>query len=101
MGQKGNLPIEDMRGPDGYEDTNINPEKVAKKISDILTIGRADKVLEVGCEAGMLAQYLDCDYMGIDYSKSLVKKHIWILKNSVLHGHANNLMFKAKSFEKK
>jgi len=98
--RKGNSMTTDLKELDGYESTNIEPQKVAEQISKILEISKHDKILEVGCGSGMLAQYLECDYVGIDYSKSLVKKHIKLLGNSVLHGYANDLVFKDNSFDK-
>ena len=98
--RKGLLNTTDLKELDGYEATTIKPDEVAHKIANILDIQRTDKVLEVGCGAGMIAQYLDCDYVGVDYSKSLVKKHIQLLGNSVLQCQANNLIFKDKSFDK-
>jgi len=66
-----------------------------------LDIKETDSVLEVACGAGGLAQYINCgSYVGVDYSTSLVKKHIQILNNSVLHGEANDLIFKDKTFDK-
>lgn len=90
----------DLLAYDGYEATQINMEEVAAEIIDRLDIKKTDKVLEVGCGAGALAQYLDCDYVGVDYSPTLVKKHIEILNNSVLTGEAADLIFKDKSFDK-
>lgn len=98
--RKGRLEIEDLKELDGYEETTIDPKVVANKITKILDIKPTDKILEVGCGAGMLAQYLNCDYIGVDYSQSLVKKHIKLLSNSVIHGSANNLIFKDNSFNK-
>lgn len=90
----------DLLAYDGYEATQIDMEAVAKEIVTRLDIRKEDRVLEVGCGAGALAQYLDCDYVGIDYSPSLVQKHIEILHNSVLVGEAGDLIFKDKSFDK-
>ncbi len=98
--KKGSLETNNLKELDGYEDTTIEPKFVAEQITKILDIKSTDKILEVGCGAGMLAQYLECDYIGIDYSKSLVKKHIQLLGNSVIHSSANNLVFKDNSFDK-
>jgi len=98
--KKGDLETTDLIVLDGFENHEINPQEIADKISNQLDLNQNDKVLEIGCGAGMIAQYLKCNYVGVDYSKSLVKKHIKILNNSVLHGLANNLLFKDKTFDK-
>ena len=43
---------------------------------------------------------MDCDYTGIDYSPTLVRRHIELLHNPVLVGEAANLPFKDKTFDK-
>lgn len=91
---------DDLLAYDGYEATQVNMQEVAAEIISRLDIKKEDKVLEVGCGAGALAQYLECDYVGIDYSPTLVDKHIKILGNSVLVGEAADLIFKDKSFDK-
>ena len=98
--RKGNLETDDLKELDGFEATTINPEEVVHQIAEILKIKKSDKVLEVGCGAGMIAQYLDCNYVGIDYSKSLVKKHIELLKHFVLVAKADDIPFKDKYFDK-
>ena len=75
-------------------------EEVASCITKEMDIRPTDKVLEIGCGAGALAQYLKCDYVGVDYSETLVRKHIELLGNSVLVGVAGDLIFKDKSFDK-
>ncbi len=98
--RKGKADGNDLLSFDGYEATQVDMEEVAKQITKRLDIKKGDKVLEVGCGAGAIAQYLDCDYTGIDYSHTLVKKHIEILHNSVLTGEAADLPFKDHSFDK-
>ncbi len=98
--RKGLLATDDLGVLDGYEYTEITPEEVAQRITKILDIKKEDRILEVGCGAGAVAAYLDCHYVGIDYSFPLVKKHIKILNHQVLYGEANNLIFKDKSFDK-
>ena len=100
--KKGNLNTIDLKLLDGFEDTNIDSEYVARKIIKKLGIIPSDRVLEVGCGAGMIAKHISpaCNYVGIDYSKSLVKKHIKILNNSVLVAEANNIPFKDNYFDK-
>nr|WP_314466012.1 class I SAM-dependent methyltransferase [uncultured Clostridium sp.] len=98
--RKGKAEGNDLLSFDGYEATQVDMEEVARQITKRLNIQKGDKVLEVGCGAGAIAQYLDCDYTGIDYSHTLVKKHIEILHNSVLTGEAADLPFKDHSFDK-
>lgn len=88
--------IEDLLAFDGYERTQVDMKEVAAEISRRLDIQKEDKVLEVGCGAGALAQYLDCDYTGIDYSPTLVRRHIELLHNPVLVGEAANLPLKTR-----
>ncbi|AMP97401.1 Methyltransferase [Pedobacter cryoconitis] len=97
---KGNTTINNLKELDGFDHTNIDESLVGKEITSILKIQESDNVLEVGCGAGMIAQFLKCNYVGIDYSKSLVEKHIQILHNSVLYGQANDLVFKDRIFDK-
>lgn len=98
--RKGKAEGNDLLAFDGYEATQVDMEEVARQITKRLDIQKNDKVLEVGCGAGALAQYLDCDYTGMDYSHTLVKKHIEILHNSVLTGEAADLPFKDHTFDK-
>jgi len=98
--RKAMTPVNDPKEIDGYEKTNIDPKIVAKKITEIMNIGENDKVLEVGCGAGMIAQYLKCNYIGIDYEPLMVKRHIELFQNSVLICEANDLIFKDNSFDK-
>jgi len=99
--RKGNGNTKSLEELDGYEDTSANVKEIARQIVKELDIKETDKVLEVACGAGGLAQYIKCgEYVGVDYSTSLVKKHIELLNNSVLHGEANDLIFKDKTFDK-
>ena len=98
--RKGNTPSDTLEEFDGYEDTCADVHEIADKITNAINITENDTILEVACGAGGLAQYLKYkQYVGVDYSSSLVKKHIEILKNSVLEGEANDLIFKDKSFD--
>lgn len=90
----------DLKFLDGFEDTEIDFYLVVCGIVESLKIGKEDSILEVGCGAGALAQYFKSQsYVGIDYSKSMVRRHIELLRNSVLYGEADDLPFKNKSFD--
>lgn len=100
--RKGNTEgtIDDLLAFDGYEATKVDMEEVSHEIMNRLDIQKQDTVLEVGCGAGALARYLDCKYVEIDYSPTLVQKHIELLHHSVLVGEAADLPFKDHSFDK-
>ncbi|MBE6062957.1 MAG: class I SAM-dependent methyltransferase [Clostridium butyricum] len=98
--RKGRGNTKDLSELDGYENTTANVKEIAQNIIKELDIKETDSVLEVACGAGGLAQYIKCaKYVGVDYSTTLVQRHIELLHNSVLHGEANDLIFKDKTFD--
>ncbi len=100
--QKGEMKgtIDDLYVYDGWEKSKADIQTTADRISQELNIHPEDKVLEVGCGAGALAQYMNCQYYGIDYSQPLIKKHMEFFGNSVLYAEANDIPFKDKYFDK-
>ena len=99
--RKGRGETNNLAELDGYRSTTADVKEITQNIIKELDIKETDKVLEVACGAGGLAQYINCaQYVGVDYSSTLVKKHIELLKNSVLYGEANDLIFKDNSFDK-
>ena len=89
-GQKESL---DLKALNGHDKTSINPIVVVKRINELLGIKDDTKILEVGCGAGMLAEHFNCDYVGIDYSHTLINKHKKILGNKVYVCEADKLFF--------
>jgi cyclopropane fatty-acyl-phospholipid synthase-like methyltransferase len=57
---KGNMPgtKEDIRKFEGYENSSAQFAYIAQRISETLELHPNDKLLEVGCAAGALSQYL-------------------------------------------
>ena len=98
--RKGDSDIVDLKTLSGHEKTPIDPQGLASLISENMELAPEDKVLEIGAGAGMIAQYLECDYTGSDYSLSLCEKHQQILGNRVVHCEANCLPFEDNSFDK-
>ena len=98
--KKGNSTLIDLRTLDGFENTSLDEKAAAAAIIRQMNIQRDNKILEVGCGAGMISQFLDCDYTGIDYSSSLLAKHRALVKKNVYYGEANSLPFDDKAFDK-
>jgi len=97
--RKGTEETEDLVRLNGYEKTNIDPGLVADQIKKIFSLNAESRVLEIGCGAGMIAQFLDCNYVGVDYSETLVEKIKNILKVEAFVSHVNELPFEDNSFD--
>ncbi|HEY7739388.1 MAG TPA: class I SAM-dependent methyltransferase [Steroidobacteraceae bacterium] len=99
--RKGRTETTDLRTLDGFENTTIDPQAVARQIVAILGLGPGVSVLEVGCGAGMLAQYIPGDYTGVDYSPAMVKKFLELQPGrSARVSGADRLPFADRSFDK-
>lgn len=97
--RKGREPTADLVALDGFEHTTIDPERVARAIGAALQIEPGDRVLEVGCGAGMLALYLECDYVGVDYSPAMVRRFNSLHARPAIICQADDLLFRDKSFD--
>ena len=99
--RKGRENTADLCVLNGHENTNFctSAPQVVEKICAALKIDDHHSVLEVGCGAGMLAQYFNCNYAGVDYSSSLIQKHKDILGNNVCVAEAASLPFKDNSYD--
>ncbi len=91
---------DDIRVYDGWEKSTADMEETAVKITKLLDIKPTDRVLEVGCGAGGLAQYMRCDYIGIDFSETLVKRCMEFYQKSAVLSEANDIPFKDLYFDK-
>jgi len=89
----------DIKLLNGYEKVNISPLDIANKLNEVLKIKEESKVLEIGAGAGMISQFLKCDYIGTDVSQGMCKRHIQLLGKSVVQCEANNIPFKNNVFD--
>ena len=85
---------------DGWEKSETEIEVIAEKIKTKLDIKKEDRILEVGCGAGGIAQFIDCDYIGIDFSKPLTEKCMLFFQKTAICAEANNLPFRDGVFDK-
>ena len=99
--RKGNEETLDLCVLNGHENTNFcsSAPLVVEKIRSALGAKDSHNILEIGCGAGMLAQFFNCSYTGVDYSESLIKKHRDILGNTVFVAEASKLPFGDNSFD--
>lgn len=100
--QKGDMigTKDDIAIYDGWEKATTSMEVIAKRITDVIDIKETDSVLEVGCGAGGLARFLNCDYIGIDFSKPLTKKCMEFYNLPAICSEANQIPFKDNYFDK-
>tara|TARA_Y100000591_G_C21691934_1_gene623599 strand:- start:336 stop:965 length:630 start_codon:yes stop_codon:yes gene_type:complete len=85
----------------GYDDTDFDPINTFEDIIKVLGIQKGNKVLEIGCGAGLFTQLFQTnyDYYGIDYSRSLINKNIKLNNSLVYNCEASNTPFKDKYFD--
>lgn len=90
----------DIRIYDGWEKSTSDMSEIAQKVKEILNVTANDRVLEIGCGAGGLAQFFDCEYIGIDFSKPLTEKCMNFFQKSAIYAEANDIPFRDKYFDK-
>ena len=97
---KGNENINDLYVLNGWEETNFDPKLLVGNIINKLNINKSESIMEYGCGSGLLSLYLnDYEYYGLDYSASLVSKHIKLLNNIVFNFSSSETIFKSKYFD--
>ncbi len=99
--RKGRTDTADLRTLDGFESTTIDPVVVARRITEILDLHPDERVLEVGCGAGMLARHMAGIYTGVDYSPAMIGKFLALQPGkSAEVSEARKLRFADRSFDK-
>lgn len=83
----------------GWTNTITSADEIAKKLVEFLEIEKDSKVLEIGCGAGGLAQYMNCNYIGIDYSDTSAKKCMEFFQKPAITCEANKLPFADNYFD--
>ena len=97
---KGIEDTSDLYMLNGWENTAFDPHKLITNIINTLYINKDEKILEIGCGAGLLSTFLkDYDYFGLDYSITLVSKHIQLLENIVINFSCTDIIFKDNYFD--
>jgi ubiquinone/menaquinone biosynthesis C-methylase UbiE len=98
--KKGAENTDDLKLLNGYEQTDIDAERLVSHINEVLGISPIHSILDVGCGAGYVAQFItNNDYVGIDKSASLVSKMIGCTGKVAVRSDANALPFKDKAFD--
>jgi len=101
---KGLSESEDLLFLDGYEHLGIdfNSASLHDGIVNCLGCNSGDSILEVGCGAGFLSREFSSEYnyVGCDYSQSLVDKHRRMFPKHVIHcAEASKLPFSDNEFD--
>ena len=100
---KGSSESTDLLFLDGYEhlDSDFSSKQIANEIIETLGIRKTNTVLEVACGCGFLSREFNdyCNYVGVDYSEAIIKKHKIMFNHEVFTCEANNLFFDDNSFD--
>jgi cytidyltransferase-like protein len=92
----------ELRTLSGYEFTAFNPVVAWADMVKVFNIQPTNDILEVGCAAGYIAAEVtktNHEYIGVDFSHTLIKKHIQLLGHSVMVSEAASLPFADNSFD--
>lgn len=91
---------------DGYAGFDVLTVKIlSNELIEILNIKEDSKILEIGCGAGAISQFLytnfnKYDYTGIDFSEKLIKYHSNKFPNhKLINCEANKIPLDSKSFD--
>ena len=98
---KGQTTSNNLFDINGYDDTDFNYKQTFEHIIKKLGINEGDRILEIGCGAGMFTKLFmnDYNYYGIDYSRSLINKNIELNNSVVYNCEASDTPFKDKYFD--
>lgn len=87
----------------GWEhlDIDVDSKSIVEQIIKQTNTKSTDKILEVGCGAGLLSrEFKNYDYTGVDYSAPLIDKHKKLFSSHNVHvAEANNLPFNDNEFD--
>jgi cytidyltransferase-like protein len=96
-GQEG---VDDLCVLNELESTKFDAELFINHVINVLKIENKSSILEIGCGSGLLSKYLNhYDYIGIDYSSSLVAKHVKLLDSIGLNFNYVDVIFKDNFFD--
>tara|TARA_Y100000589_G_C27152767_1_gene629615 strand:- start:315 stop:1310 length:996 start_codon:yes stop_codon:yes gene_type:complete len=98
--KKGAINTQDAYLLNGWEETEFKPEILIKNIEKNMNMNENDRLLEMGCGAGLLSTFFKkYRYFGVDKSCSLVNKHINMFNNIVLNFSSVDVIFKNNYFD--
>jgi len=85
----------------GYDDTLFDPHTIYNNIITKFNLKCNEKILEIGCGAGLISQFFnnDYDYYGIDYSYNLIIKNIKLFNSKLFNCEATSTPFKNNYFD--
>lgn len=90
----------DVRLLTGYEGTDFDPAPYAERWKSEVQWRAGDSVLDVGCGAGFLGEWLPNDaYIGVEQSQSLTDAFVERTQRTVLTGDARKLPFADGAFD--
>ncbi|MBU0666548.1 MAG: class I SAM-dependent methyltransferase [Nanoarchaeota archaeon] len=80
----------------GYDDLHRKEqEKKLRIIANNLKVSPSDKLLDVGCGTGFSKEFFDCEWIGVDPAKNLLKKSL----GKTVCASAESLPFSDDSFD--